>query len=83
MVFDELTFGQMTHCQMDILNKYCTGLLEWLNGLLSGPRAAEAAVRNDVIAVDDEDDAGSNVSGNGSTPAQNSERLPPLRELIW
>lgn len=37
---------------------------------------------SDVIAVDDEDEAGSSATGNGSVAA-NNERLPPLRELIW
>jgi hypothetical protein len=47
---------------------------------VSGPRGSDNATGNDVIAVDDEDEASSSVAGNG---ASNSERLPPLRELIW
>ena len=44
--------------------------------LLSGPRGTDNVGGSDVIAVDDEDEASSNGTGN-------SERLPPLRELIW
>ena len=47
-----------------------------------GARRPEAVVGSDVIAVDDEDEAGSSATGNGSVAA-NNERLPPLRELIW
>jgi len=50
--------------------------------LILGTRPAEAVAGSEVIAVDDEDEAGPNATGNGATAA-NNERLPPLRELIW
>jgi hypothetical protein len=51
-----------------------------------GPRvAAESVGLGNGIAVDDEDDAaaGNVAAGNGAAAVANSDRLPPLRELIW